>query len=472
MSFRVPDGMSRPTRSGSHVSTNLSMAVDEDGFFGRECPNADCLGYFKLAIDEYGMARERHRLTCPACGTTESDEHFFTSDQLERIRAAQIEFARGAVNDVFRDLGRRGTSQSGAVTIKWNTPPPYNPKPLPTYVERQTIRTFTCPNGGHRAVVYDLLAFCPYCGPDDTPPRAVFDDTMAAMARLLRVVTEQPPEARAELEAAGGSTVLAERALTIVIAAIQNLAKQIHIRAAKPKPSGKPQTVARVPEGIEEREGRDKTRSQRDGIEHFAQDFVEGAASDFDMDIGRHVDGGEFASEVSDPSSVELDEVVEELERLHVRASLVAQIGVEHQEWASGLAARVPTGTSKAIDEVQATVLPSHDRKPSVEIADQKPMFSVRVRLVVPEDVVRDCHRGALLRDVLSRAGGDSRDRGHRMIESSSGSVRRSNSRSPATDRASAEKPASEIAIHRHVASSDDERKVARPSTSERDTSR
>ncbi len=229
------------------VQTNLGMALDEDGFFGRECPNADCLGYFKLAVDEYGMARERHRLTCPACGTTESDEHFFTSDQLERIRAAQIEFARGAVNDVFRDLGRRGTSRSGAVTIKWNTPTPFDPKPLPAYVERQTIRTFTCPNGGHRAVVYDLLALCPYCGPDDTPPWAVFDDTMAAMARLMRVVTEQPREARAELEAAGGSTVQAERALTIGIAAIQNLAKQIHIRAAKPKPSGNPcQNVDRL----------------------------------------------------------------------------------------------------------------------------------------------------------------------------------------------------------------------------------
>lgn len=171
MSFRVPNGMSRPTRSGSHVSTSLSLAVDEDGFFGRECPNHDCLAYFKLAVDEYRLARDRRRLTCPVCETTESDEQFFTKDQLERIRAAQIELARGTVNDTLRDLGRRGTSRSGAVSIKWNTPPPYNPKPLPRYVEKQTIRTFTCPSGGHRAVIYDLLAFCPYCGPDETPPR-------------------------------------------------------------------------------------------------------------------------------------------------------------------------------------------------------------------------------------------------------------------------------------------------------------
>lgn len=240
MSFRVPNGMSRPTRSGSHVSTSLILAVDEDGFFGRECPNHHCLAYFKLAVDEYRLARERRRLTCPVCGTTESDEQFFTKDQLERIRAAQIELARGTVNDTLRDLGRRGTSRSGAVSIKWNTPPPYNPKPLPRYVEKQTIRTFTCPSGGHRAVIYDLLVFCPYCGPDETPPRAVFDDTMAAMERLLRVVRDQSSEARSELDAAGGSTLLAERALTNVIAAVQNLAKQTHVHAAKPTPTGNP----------------------------------------------------------------------------------------------------------------------------------------------------------------------------------------------------------------------------------------
>ncbi len=240
MSFRVPKGMTPPTRAGSNVTTNLALPVDQDGFFGRECPNPDCLEYFKLAVDEYGLARGRHRLTCPVCGTTESDEHFLTKDQLKRISAAQIQLARGAVNDILRDMGRRGTARSGDVTVKWNTPAPYEPKPLPTYVERQTIRTFTCPSGGHRAVVYDLLAFCPYCGPVDTPPRAVFDDTMAAMERLHRVVTDQPAEARAELEAAGGSTILAERALTNVIAAVQNLAKQTHIRTGKPAPSGNP----------------------------------------------------------------------------------------------------------------------------------------------------------------------------------------------------------------------------------------
>lgn len=74
-------------------------------------------------------------------------------------------------------------------------------------------------------MIYDLLAFCPYCGPDKTPPRAVFDDNLAAMRRLLAVVTELPPEAQTDIQAAGGITALAERALGGAMAALQSLAK-------------------------------------------------------------------------------------------------------------------------------------------------------------------------------------------------------------------------------------------------------
>lgn len=207
MSFRVPSGMTPPRRSGSQVTSNLGLPLDPDGFFGRECPSLECLAYFKLHIDDYGLARSAHRLTCPVCGTTESDEHFHTQEQIARMRAGAMELARGALDQVLRDFARRPPVRNsrGAVTFQWKAAgQPHVPKSLPTYVERQTIRTFACPNGGHRAVIYDLLAFCPYCGAEATPPRAVFDDNVAAMQRLLAVVTDLPPEAREAVQAAGG----------------------------------------------------------------------------------------------------------------------------------------------------------------------------------------------------------------------------------------------------------------------------
>jgi len=109
------------------------------------------------------------------------------------------------------------------------------------------LRVFECPNGGHHAVIFDLLAFCPWCGPDKTPPRVVFDDSLAAQRRLLAVVEDLPAEARESIEAAGGTTTLTDRALTGTIAASQNLAKQLHAQAGEPAAKGNPwQNVDRL----------------------------------------------------------------------------------------------------------------------------------------------------------------------------------------------------------------------------------
>jgi hypothetical protein len=194
MSFRVPDGMSRPTRSGSHVSTNLSLAVDEDGFFGRECPNAKCRGYFKLAVDEYGLARERHRLTCPVCGTTESDEHFFTKTSCSGFGRPRSSSPVGrpttssATSDAAGPAGP-GRSRSGGTRRRRTTQSRCRPMLNGRRSGRSRVRTAAT---GRSSTTYSPSART--ADPTTPRPRAVFDDTMAAMARLMRVVTEQPPE--------------------------------------------------------------------------------------------------------------------------------------------------------------------------------------------------------------------------------------------------------------------------------------
>ena len=164
-----------------------------------------------------------------------------------------LEFARAAADQVIRDFTRELSSlpqsSGGGVTMHWtaHTNPPRIPRQISSYVERATLRTFECPNGGHHAVIYDLLAFCPWCGPDKTPPRAVFHDNMAAQRRLLSLVEDLPLEARQSVEAAGGATALAERALTGAVAATQNLAKQMHLQAGKQPTKGNPwQNIERL----------------------------------------------------------------------------------------------------------------------------------------------------------------------------------------------------------------------------------
>jgi hypothetical protein len=64
-------------------------------------------------------------------------------------------------------------------------------------------------------------------------PHAVFEDSLAALRRLLVLVRDLPDEARASVEAVGGVTALTESALTGIVAATQNLAKRLHAPAGK-----------------------------------------------------------------------------------------------------------------------------------------------------------------------------------------------------------------------------------------------
>jgi uncharacterized Zn finger protein (UPF0148 family) len=226
--------MTDPERTPERWSTQISLPTDEEGFFGRECPDLDCHAYYKLQIGEYQTARAAHRLTCPICGTTAGDEDFHTAEQQHRIEAGLHELAQGVIDEAIRDVFGRSPSvrRSPAVTFRYQPPPTRFQSPLPTYVERATIRAFSCSRCSHRTVAYDLVSFCPYCG-ENTPPRPILDENLAAMGRLVDLIEQMPDEVRQDIEAVGGATAQVERALVGACAAFQHFAQQVHAGAGK-----------------------------------------------------------------------------------------------------------------------------------------------------------------------------------------------------------------------------------------------
>jgi hypothetical protein len=230
----LPDGMSDPRRHGSEITSSVSIQSDEGGFFGRECPEQDCLAYFKLHGDEYHLAKQTGLLSCPSCGIRANHETFMTPEQVQRSNAAMRELAQATAHQLLRDAFKGFKSRPGSgVSLTFKPGPPHRPRALPTYVERETVRTFTCPAGGHRAVIYDRLVACPYCGPD-TPPRAVLDDNLAVLPHLLGSLEHLPAKDKAEVKALGGEPAMAERTLTGAVAAIQSFAKDLHAGIGKP----------------------------------------------------------------------------------------------------------------------------------------------------------------------------------------------------------------------------------------------
>jgi hypothetical protein len=245
---RVSSDIENLRRTSRGWEGRVALYTDEEGYFGRRCPDSDCRAFFKLNTAQFDAAPESLRLTCPECGHEAHHERFMTSEQTRRGEAALQELGEAAADAILRDFSRRlGTQRFKGGHIEWKAHrnPPRRPRPIANYVEQATIRMFACPRG-HSAVIYDLLAFCPWCG-TDTPPRAVFADSLASQRRLLALIEDQPAEARADIEARGGVTALAERALTGAVAASQNLAKQLHGQRHKPAVKGNPwQNVDRL----------------------------------------------------------------------------------------------------------------------------------------------------------------------------------------------------------------------------------
>ncbi len=201
----MPRGISNVRHSSSTWSAHVSLPQDDAGYFGRRCPDRECQTFFKLNSVEFAAAPQSAQLTCPVCGFTAHHERFTTLQQKRRGERALQEFASAAADQILRDFSR----QMGAVFkgghLRWTAQhsPPRVPQALPSYVEQATIRLFACPRG-HHSVIYDLLAFCPWCGAD-TPPRAVFDDSLTAQRRLLQLIEDQSPEAQADIAARGVS---------------------------------------------------------------------------------------------------------------------------------------------------------------------------------------------------------------------------------------------------------------------------
>lgn len=139
------------------------MRNDADGFFGRECPNEECLGYFKVELGT-GLQGKDLPCHCPYCGHVGSHDTFWTQDQLEYARSLAMREVQKYVGDVIkkslpRTRPKRGEFLSLAFEYK-----PGRPLPVYRYSEKELETTLVCSACGLRYAVYGVFAYCPDCG--------------------------------------------------------------------------------------------------------------------------------------------------------------------------------------------------------------------------------------------------------------------------------------------------------------------
>jgi len=140
----------------------VQLRTDEEGYLGRECPEQECLGYFKITPGT-GI-KGPAPCHCPYCGHSGDPKTFFTQDQIEYAQSVAF---RKLTDAVFRDLKAlefehkpKGPFGIG-ISMKVTQSPP---RPIRYYREKQLETEVTCDTCGLRYAIYGVFGWCPDCG--------------------------------------------------------------------------------------------------------------------------------------------------------------------------------------------------------------------------------------------------------------------------------------------------------------------
>jgi hypothetical protein len=142
---------------------SISIPSDEEGFLGRECPERECEGYFKI---KPGTGLKGHNLPCrcPYCGYAGPMDKFWTKDQQ---KYAESMAGRQVFDAITRDLRRLEVTHKlkgpMGIGISMKLRPGSLP-PIRRYKEKALETKATCKECTLEYAVYGVFAYCPDCG--------------------------------------------------------------------------------------------------------------------------------------------------------------------------------------------------------------------------------------------------------------------------------------------------------------------
>ncbi len=214
-----------------HLGNRIQIPVPKDakGFVGRECPQGECQGYFKIKPGT-GLKGKDLPCHCPYCGHASSHGRFLTRDQIEYAKSVALRQVSDALQ---RDLKRlefehkpRGPFGIG-ISLKVQ---PGAPVPIRYYREKSLETDVTCDSCTLQYAVFGVFAYCPDCGTHNS---------QQILEKNLDLVRKQIALAQAQ-EDTDLNRHLVEDALENCVSAFDSFAREAcRIRASKSSDPGK-----------------------------------------------------------------------------------------------------------------------------------------------------------------------------------------------------------------------------------------
>jgi len=154
--------MNNLKRLGNRI--DVAIKADEDGFIGRECPNPECRGYFKVTFGT-GLQGKNLPCHCPYCGYIGSHNTFWSKEQVEYVQSIAHRQIMNAVYNDMKSLEFKSKPPRGGFGIGFSIKlKPGRPVPIRYYREKKLETKIVCNNCTLRYAIYGVFAFCPDCG--------------------------------------------------------------------------------------------------------------------------------------------------------------------------------------------------------------------------------------------------------------------------------------------------------------------
>jgi len=145
---------------GNEISVPLH--VDEEGFFGRECPVKECLGYFKVTLGT--RIKGPAPCYCPYCGYSGEHDTFYTQEQIEYAHSVVMRKVTDAfVKDLKSLEFEHKPSGPFGIGISMKLEPSA-PHPIRYYREKKLETEVVCDACTLRYTIYGVFGWCPDCG--------------------------------------------------------------------------------------------------------------------------------------------------------------------------------------------------------------------------------------------------------------------------------------------------------------------
>lgn len=134
-------------------SISIPIPADENAYTGRECPQPDCEGYFKIELGT-GLKGEGLPCHCPYCGHTAVHDHFWTKEQIEYAKSVAMRKITDALHKDLKKL-EFDHKPKGAFGIGISMKVKPGPAtPIHYYREKQLETEVVCVNCTLRYSVY------------------------------------------------------------------------------------------------------------------------------------------------------------------------------------------------------------------------------------------------------------------------------------------------------------------------------